>query len=98
MEGFFRQSQLYKVFVEGNGQTVYYAKEKDSTYTGVNRADCSNILLLLKESKIEKITLINAPDANFYPIGTADPAELRLKGFEWKIKYRPECKEDIFYW
>jgi lipopolysaccharide export system protein LptA len=98
MEGFFYQSQLYKVFVEGNGQTVYYAKEKDSTYTGVNRADCSNILLLLKESKVEKITLINAPDANFYPLETADPQELRLKGFEWKIKYRPECKEDIFYW
>jgi lipopolysaccharide export system protein LptA len=98
MEGFFKESQLYKVFVEGNGQTVYYAKEKDSTYTGVNRADCSNILLLLKQNHVEKITLINAPDANFFPIDTKDPDDFRLKGFEWKIKLRPECKEEIFYW
>jgi lipopolysaccharide export system protein LptA len=98
MEGYFQKSQIYKVYVEGNGQTIYYAKEKDSTYTGVNRADCSNILLLLKENKIDKITLINAPDANFFPVNEPDPADLRLKGFDWKIKQQPKTKEDIFIW
>ncbi len=98
MEGFFSQSRLYKVYVEGNGQTIYYAREKDSTYTGVNRADCSNILLFFKDNRVGKITLINAPDANFYPINELAPAELRLKGFDWKIKYQPKRKEDIFKW
>lgn len=98
MEGFFRDSQLHKVYVEGNGQTIYYAREKDSSYAGVNRADCSNILLYLKDNKVDKITLINAPDANFYPINELAPAELRLKGFQWKIKQQPKRKEDIFIW
>lgn len=98
MEGLFRNNELCKIFVEGNGQTVYYAKEEDSTYTGVNKAESSNILIFLKESKVKDISLITSPDATFYPIGELPPEELRLKGFKWQIEKQPKKKEDIFIW
>ncbi|OQA05418.1 MAG: hypothetical protein BWY67_02139 [Bacteroidetes bacterium ADurb.Bin397] len=64
--------------------------------TGVNRSDCSDMLIFLEESKIKSITLINQPDATLYPVNELSPSELKLKGFVWMSDLRPTSKEDIF--
>ena len=96
LTGYFTDNELHKIFVEGNGQTIYYAKNKENKLTGVNRADCTDIYIAVKENKVKEITLVNKPDATFYPIHELSPKELRLKGFSWQPQLRPENKEDIF--
>jgi len=96
MVGFFRENKLYRINVNGNGQTIYYAKNKMQKDFGVNRADCSNLVIFVNENKIEKITLLNEPDGTLYPIKELSPRELRLKGFTWKGELRPVKKDDIF--
>src|SRR5690606_19146732 len=48
--GSFRNDQLVKAVVDGNSRTVYFVREKkDSTEqtTGMNRVDCSGIIVHL---------------------------------------------------
>ncbi len=96
MTGYFVNDTLNSIKVEGNGQSVYYAKDKDNKYVGVNRSDCSDMMILLKDNKVSMISLITSPDATFYPISELTPNELKLKDFNWLIKKEPLKMEDVF--
>jgi lipopolysaccharide export system protein LptA len=95
LTGYFLRDTLYKIKVEGNGQTIYYAKQNDK-YMGVNKADCTDILILLKNNEVDKITFITKPDATLYPFKDADPKEFRLKDMKPRFSERPESRKDIF--
>jgi lipopolysaccharide export system protein LptA len=97
MQGFFRENKLYRVNVEGNGQTIYYVKEEEQT-KAVNRSDCSDLHIYLKENKIDRITFITKPVSTLYPLDKIDAKELKLKDFTWRIKDRPSSFKDIFTW
>jgi lipopolysaccharide export system protein LptA len=96
MTGYFTDNKLSSIKVEGNGQSIYYTRNSNKQYTGVNRADCSDMLIFIDESKIKSITLINEPDATLFPIQELNPSELKLKGFVWLNEYRPVNREDVF--
>lgn len=98
MTGHFMENKLYKIDVNGNGQTIYYGKNNKEELVGVNRADCSDMLIFVSENKVEKISLLNKPEATFYPINELQPEELKLRGFLWQQHRQPLSKEDIFIW
>ena len=98
MIGFFRNDTLSKIKVIGNGQTIYYGRDSKKELMGVNRADCSDLWIFLKDNKVDKITLLTKPEATFYPIDELSPKDLLLKDFTWQIRKRPEKKQDIFTW
>jgi len=95
MQGFFKENKLYRVNVQGNGQTIYYAKE-DENVKAVNRADCSDLHIYLKENKIDRITFITKPEATLYPLDQLQAKDLKLKDFTWREKDRPRKFKDIF--
>lgn len=97
MTGYFQKNKLYLINVEGNGQTLYFIKEKEEL-KAVNRADCSDLKVYLKNSKIDKITFITKPDATLFPLDQVDVKELKLKDFNWKKKDRPNTAKEIFIW
>ena len=82
----------------GNGQSIYYIRNKKQQITGVNQADCSNMLIRIKENKVSKISLINKADATLFPVKETDPAQMRLKDFKWKGHLQPLTKADEFLW
>ncbi len=96
MIGYFKDGKMDLMDVLGNGQTLYYAKEEDSTYTGVNKAECSNIKISFKENEIYKIMFLNEPEAAFYPLDQFPSAEAKIDGFVWFDKLKPIDKTDIF--
>jgi lipopolysaccharide export system protein LptA len=97
MKGFFRDNQLYKIDVNGNGQTIYFA-EDNNALIGVNRAESSNLVIYLKDKKVDKIYFYTNPTATLFPINSLSDQELKLEGFKWLEEYRPLQKEDIFIW
>jgi len=97
MKGYFQKNKLYLVNVEGNGQTLYFVKEKEEL-KAVNRADCSDLNVYLKNNKVDKITFITKPDATLFPLDQVDVKELKLKGFNWRKKDRPNSPKEIFIW
>jgi len=97
MKGFFKNNELYRVNVEGNGQTIYYVKE-DEKIKSVNRADCSDLHIFLKNRQMDKINFITRPDATLFPLNKVDIKDLKLKGFLWRAERRPMNRADIFIW
>ncbi len=95
MTGYFRNNEAYKIDVRGNGETVYYAKDKNEII-GVNLAQSSNLTIYLKDNKPDDIRFYVKPSGVTYPLGMAPQEELLLKGFKWLDKLRPRTMEDIF--
>lgn len=91
----FRNNELYKIDVNGNGQTVYYPKDKDKLI-GANKAECSDLIIFFKDGEVNTISFLNKPDAVLYPLEDAPINELLLKGFLWMDELRPHDKQDIF--
>jgi lipopolysaccharide export system protein LptA len=95
MTGYFEDNQLYKIDVDGNGQTIYYPKDQEYVI-GVNRAESSNLTIFLKERKVQSIILRSQPAGNLNPPLVLDREATRLDGFAWLEKYRPKSYESIF--
>ena len=96
MTGYFTENKLSSILVEGNGQSVYYTRNSKKQLTGVNRADCSDMLILFEENRVSGITLINQPDATLYPIQELQANELILKDFGWSETARPKDRQAIY--
>ena len=97
MEGWFKDNQLYLIDVNGNGQTIYYARDKGELQ-GVNKAESANLKIYLKDKKIDRINFITEPDATYYPLQLFPPSVSRLEDFKWYSEYRPKNRYDVFRW
>jgi lipopolysaccharide export system protein LptA len=97
MKGYFQKNKLQLINVEGNGQTLYFAKEKN-VIKAVNRADCSDLRVYMKDNKVDRITFITKPDATLFPLDQVEVKELKLKDFTWRKKDRPLSQKAIFIW
>ncbi len=100
LTGYFEKGKLARVWVEGNGETVYYAKEEnegeDDKDIGMNRLICSDIRIFLEDNEVQKIVFIDMPSGTLYPIDQVPGGEDQLKGFRWDPSWRPLDKDDIF--
>jgi lipopolysaccharide export system protein LptA len=97
MKGGFVDDKLHRMKSSGNGQTVYWAREEDGDEVGVNRADCSDLLMIFKEGRPVRITFLVQPDAHLYPVSQAPPDQLILKGFNPRYDERPLGKGDLIH-
>nr|WP_321355805.1 OstA-like protein [uncultured Draconibacterium sp.] len=96
MTGYIVNGKLRNIDVDGNGQTLYYARDKEAII-GLNRAESSNIGIRFKDGQIDAIAFQKQPEGQLKPILELDEGEKTLPGFEWKIKLRPLSKSDIFW-
>ena len=91
----FKAGKLAKVFVNGNGESIYFAiDEKTGTLTGMNNVTCSNITIRFKEGKVNSISFIKQPDGNFIPPHELEEENTRLQDFKWRADERP-LKKDV---
>ena len=95
INAFFKEGEIDNVLVSGNAETVYYAKEDDGTYTGVNSKQSSKMRIFFEEKEMNDIRFYDKPDGKFIPMSKADHAALQLKGFKWEWAIRPADKVDI---
>ncbi len=94
MTCYFRDNDLYRIDAKGNGQTVYYAKDKGEL-VGVNIAESSDLTILLEDDEIDQIRFMVKPNAILYPLGKAPEESLILKDFKWEEAIRPKDRYDI---
>lgn len=95
MYGKFVDNELERIFVSGNGQTVYNAYDENEVLLGINRADCSDLEIRVQGNKIDRIIFLVKPDATLYPVEDIPEGEKRLKGFRPRYDERP-TRSDIF--
>ena len=95
MIGYIVNKKLNNIEVNGNGQTLYYAREKEQII-GLNRAESSKISIRFRDGKIYAISFLKAPEGVLKPLFDLTEEDKKLKDFDWKIYLRPLSKYDIF--
>jgi len=95
MIGYIIDRKLHHIDVNGNGETLYYARDKEDII-GLNRAVSSKITIRFKEGEINSISFLKKPEGELKPLDKLTEADKSLKGFSWKIDLRPLSKYDIF--
>lgn len=92
----FSGQQISKVFVEGNGESLYFAlDEKDQSFMGMNKILCSNIMIRFKDGKVNNLSFYVKPEASFIPPHELKKDQMKLKGFEWRASNRPQRKDVV---
>ena len=90
MNGMLDSSQLSRLMVYGNAQSIYYAREDSIKFIGINVIDCSEMMFYFVKGQLDQSTFIRQPEATMYTLDELKPEELRLKGFRWLEKLRPQ--------
>lgn len=96
MNGKFRDGKLHKVFVNGNGQTIYYPKEEDGDFLGMNRSVCANIIIQFKESEVNRIIFLKKPEGKLHPMNQIPVDRKRLPSFLLRFIERPDSRKSLF--
>lgn len=97
MTGYFRNNQLSRILVTGNGQTIYYAEDQD-VIIGANKTACTDLIIYLKDNKISRVNYMTKPDGTYYPLEMFPSEEARLSDFKWVEEWRPLSYLDVFRW
>ncbi|MBN2634690.1 MAG: LPS export ABC transporter periplasmic protein LptC [Prolixibacteraceae bacterium] len=95
MIGYITNKKLTKINVDGNGQTLYYAREKENII-GLNKSESSKISIEFRDGEIDRIIFLSKPVGELKPLLDLKEQDKELSGFDWKIKLRPLSKFDIF--
>lgn len=99
LHGYFEGDELRKIFISGNGETVYYLQEDgpDSTkeLIGINKAECSNITIMLSGGELKTISFAVEPVAVALSVDKLGNPDLLLKNFKWEGDRRPSSREEI---
>ena len=98
MKGFFENNDLRRVEVYGGGKTIYYPKQDDGTIIGMNKVDCTDITIHIKDDEIQRIIFMKNPVGVLEPLDKINPADFKLDGFEWLDNRRPKSRPEIFIW
>lgn len=106
LHGYFDEGNLKRVYITGNGQTIYYIQEDvvDSLtgdtikeLIGINKVECSDIAITLDSNKLKTITFSVEPVAVAMATDKLGNPELLLKNFRWEGDRRPLNKDQIMF-
>jgi lipopolysaccharide export system protein LptA len=86
----FDEGRLDKIYVEGNAQSIYYALEDSTQYSGVNEVFCGNMIISLDLNRVRVIKFIAQPKAIFYPLEKFPETKSEVPGFNWMSALKPQ--------
>ncbi len=87
------QSQLDRVLVEGNAESIYFALDDKQKLIGMNRVECGRMTLNFRQGEVNRIAFVGKPESALTPPGQITPANRELDGFIWREKLRPSRQQ-----
>ena len=97
INGYFKDGAIDNMRVKGSpAESVYYVQDKDSAFTGMNRADGSVIDMLFLKDGLNKVKFINDVHGILYPMKQIPSEKKFLRNFNWLDKRRPKNKLELF--
>ncbi len=95
LTGYFRDNELYRINISGNGESIYYLIDNDAI-AGVNKAKCASMDIFVQDGKIREIMEYQQPEGVIDPPSAMPQNNGHLDGFIWLDSLRPKKIEDIF--
>jgi hypothetical protein len=97
MTGYFTDNKLSKIEVTGNGQTIYYAEDRE-VILGANKTECTNLTIYLKDNKISRVNYKTKPNGTYFPLEMFPKEQSRLNDFKWVEQWRPLTWQEVYVW
>ena len=82
--------------MSGNALTIYYPKESDGDYVGMNTTESSFIRMFVEKQKIQRILFTKETTGVMYPMNQIPSGGDKLSLFFWADHVRPTGPEDVF--
>lgn len=95
MVGFFNDYLLEKLNIDGNGQMLYFAADSLKRMTGMNKTDCSNMVVYFKQNYLDRFYFLQSPVSQFIPPHELRRKNMYLENFQQNFDKKPSM--DIFF-
>lgn len=95
MLAYVRDEQLYLVDVKGNAETIFYPREEDGSFVGMNRTESSFVKLYIENQKIHHVVFTPATTGVLYPMRDVNTGNSQLASFFWAESERPQDAMDV---
>ena len=96
LNGFFRDGVIDFMKAKGNAESIYYIRDEDSAYIGVNRSTADVIDMFFKDKELNRVVYRNEVQGSTIPFRQANFNEMRLRNFKWLDERRPKSKFELF--
>ena len=90
------EGEVKTVDTDGNALTIYYAKEDDGDYLGMNTTESSFIRMYVENRQIHHMRFTKETTGVLYPMDQIPVGGDRLTLFFWEENARPDSPEDVF--
>jgi lipopolysaccharide export system protein LptA len=91
----FKDNQLYRVFVNQNAESLYFAQDDEKAYIGMNTAESSSMTIYLQNQTLDRITMHENPKGSTIPMEQVNASNKFLTTFQLFTQRKPKSKEDI---
>lgn len=96
LTAFFKGNAINKMIVNPDAQSIYYSKDDNGAYLGVNEASSELMRIYFGEEKIKKIKFEKDVKQTMTPLDKADLPNTKLSRFKWLIDQKPKSKQELF--
>lgn len=96
MIAYVKDRDIHMIDVNGNAETVFYPREEDGTYIGVNKTQSSFVKLYLENRQVHHVVFTTSSSGVMIPLDQATNEEKYLTTFFWAETERPRQPGDIF--
>lgn len=92
LRGFFRENQLREIHVQPDAQCIYYARDEEGAYMGVNQITSERMKVhLSEEQRIRRIRFEQQVDHRLSPLDQVELEDMKLPRFQWHQERKPQA-------
>ena len=96
MKAFIEDGELKRVEVSGNAETIFYPKEDNGDFIGMNRTQSSYVQVFLEDEQIHHVLFTTETTGTLYPTDQIPAGQDQLSMFFWATTERPLKPGDVF--
>ena len=96
MKAYIRDGELKQVDVSGNAETIFYPKEDNGDFIGMNTTQSSNVQIFFVNEEVEHVLFTTSTTGTMYPLNQIPSGADRLHAFFWATQERPLKPGDVF--
>jgi len=96
LTGNLKNNTITDMLVRPEAQAIYYAKDDNGAYIGVNDATSERMRILFKDQAIYRIIFETDVKQKMTPLDQADLPNMKLSRYQWHINRRPKSLAELF--
>lgn len=96
LTGYFKDGAIDFMRAKGSAESVYYAKDENDAFVGMNNATADVIDMIFLEKELNKVVFRNDVNGVFGPINQLPEDKKILRNFKWLEDKRPKTKFELF--